>query len=372
MLIGLVNSVFSVCTFAVNRQDIEAYRSILSNILRIVIIFLLFYFFIPKLYFLGISSVVSAIYLALANYYLTRKFLPEMKLSIKDFNRMAIKEITSSGVWNSINSLSVVLMTQLDLFLANIYTSPKDMGLFSLSKVVPNFMELLIGVVTTVFVPKLVILFGRNDKNGLLREIRFSMKILSIVVVIPICLLFVFGDIFMQIWVPGQNIELLHKLSNMALFRIFAYGIVATIYPVYTVVNKLKIPALVWLVVGIIEVITIIFVFKHTSLGIFSIPIVSMSTAFLRNFLFTPYYAAKCLDIKKNTFFINLLKNILITVFLLGILYLIRPLVCAYIQSFLPFMVFCILMGFSWASSWFYFYSTSNKNDLYIVRYQKK
>jgi len=131
----------------------------------------------------------------------------------------------------------------------------------------------------------------------------------------------------------------------MALFRIFAYGIVATIYPIYSVVNKLKTPALVWLVCGILEVITIILLFKYAHFGIFTIPIVSMSTALLRNFIFTPLYAALCLDVKKSFFYINLLKNVVCALILTAVLYAIKSYISPYINSWFSFVPFCIVTG---------------------------
>lgn len=76
-----------------------------------------------------------------------------------------------------------------------------------------------------------------------------------------------------------------------------------TIYNVYTVTNKLKVPALVWLVIGVINVLLVIVLLKFTSLGIWTIPVVSFVMVLALNLTFTPIYAAHCLNVPWTTFY---------------------------------------------------------------------
>lgn len=310
MLIGLIFSVFNVCTFAVNRQDIAALRTIVSNVLRVAVIFLLFYFFIPRLYYLGVSSIVSSIYLAIANFGLTKRLLPQVQLDIRLFDAKAVKEILSSGIWNSINQLSIVLLTQLDLFLVNIFLNAHAMGEFSLTKIVPNFIQMLVGVAVSVFVPTFVILFGKGQRKELLKEIFFSIKIVGTIVVIPISFFIVYGDAFFALWVPSEDTELLHQLSNLALIPMLVTGSINTLFNVYTVTNQLKTPAIVWIVVGTLNTLLVLIAFKTTHWGIFVTPVIGLITGLLRNLIFTPIYAARCLNLKWSTFYRSIWKAI--------------------------------------------------------------
>lgn len=324
MLIGLVFSVFSVCTFAVNRQDIAALRSVISNVLRVAVIFALFYFFIPKLYYLGVSSIVSSAYLAVANFGLTRRLLPQMQINLRLFDKQAIKEILSSGVWNTVNQLSIVLLTQLDLMLVNIFLNAQAMGEFSLTKIVPNFIQMLVGVVVSVFVPSFVILYGKRKNEELLKEIFFSIKLVGLFAVIPISFLIVYGDSFFRLWVPNEDTELLHKLSNLALIPMLVTGSINTLFNIYSVTNKLKTPALVWVAVGIINTLLVLLVFKTTDWGLFVIPIVGLTTGLLRNLIFTPVYAARCLNLKWNTFYLSISKALFGGIVVMSLCYFIK------------------------------------------------
>lgn len=98
-------------------------------------------------------------------------------------------------------------------------------------------------------------------------------------------------------------------LSFLTILPMIVTGSMNTIFNVYTVTNKLKIPAMVLLGTGIINVGIIILLLKHTTLGIFAIPLVSAVVGILRNMVFTPLYAAKCLKVKWTTFYKAILRG---------------------------------------------------------------
>ncbi|EEI93392.1 hypothetical protein HMPREF0765_1001, partial [Sphingobacterium spiritivorum ATCC 33300] len=97
-IITVSSSVFSVAAFALNRLDKLAIQSIIVNILKLVIIITLFCFFTPKIYFLGLITVISSLYFFYANYKVTRRLLPEVYLSISVFSRSALMLLVGAGI----------------------------------------------------------------------------------------------------------------------------------------------------------------------------------------------------------------------------------------------------------------------------------
>ena len=122
-------------------------------------------------------------------------------------------ELFSSGIWNSFNQLSVILLTGLDLLLANLFLGAAKAGEYSIAQTVPLFVGSLIGMLVGVFVPPLAAHYAKNDINGLVREINFSGKVLGVLISVPISGFIVFGDDFYRLWVPGEDASYLHLLS---------------------------------------------------------------------------------------------------------------------------------------------------------------
>ena len=57
-LIGLITSTYNVITFATNRLDLSAIRTIQSNILKVIILVALFSIFTPNVWYLGLAALI--------------------------------------------------------------------------------------------------------------------------------------------------------------------------------------------------------------------------------------------------------------------------------------------------------------------------
>lgn len=321
--LSLVLSVFGCVYFIRNRLDLSAKRNIEGNLIRALVLIGLFTVLQPKIYYVTATMLIVYVYLCVTNVHYTRKLLPELRLNRRMFQWKAVKELLGSGVWNSVNELSVVLLTTLDLLLMNMFVGAQAAGEYSLVKILPTFIQSIVGVMVSVFIPQFTIYYAKRQHEKLMDSIMFSVKVMGAVLTIPIGYLIVFGADFYRVWVPGQNAELLQGLSVLTLIPMVVTGSVNTIFNVYTVTNKLKVPALVWVVLGVINVLLVIGLLKFTSLGIWTIPIVSLIMGLARNLTFTPMYAAHCLSVPWYTFYKSIARGCLCvcSVMAIGVLY---------------------------------------------------
>ncbi len=303
MEISLVLSVFGNVFYIKNRLELSAKRNIEGNILRAVILVVLFAVFKPRIWFVTGTMMIVTTYLACANIYYTRKLLPEFRVDRTKFSGAAVKTLLSSGVWNSVNQLSTVLLTTLDIYLVNLFISAQASGEYSIVKTVPNFIQSLVSVLVGVFIPQFTIYYARKQKKELLDSIDFSIKVMGYLMMLPIGFLMVFGVDFFRIWVPSQDAQLLQGMSILTLAPMVVTCSINTIFNVYTVTNKLKVPALTWIAFGFAYVFTVILLMKFTGMGIWSVPVASMVWGLIRNLTFTPMYAAHCLDLPWHTFY---------------------------------------------------------------------
>lgn len=302
-IIGIATSVYSVATFARNKLQQSSIRNIFVNLIRVLTLFFLFYFFRPSISYFGIASLFVAVIIFISDKKFTKQLLPEITINRAHFRVDAIKELLKSGVWNSINQLSLIILTNLDLLICNVLLGTSETGDYALVKTIPLFIQSFVGMLVGVFVPEFIILFAQNKKQELLNSINRSINIMSLIMTIPLGFLLVYGLDFFRLWLPGENAHKLFLLSNLTIIPLIITTSINTIFNVYTVTNRLKTPALVLLTTGIFNTVIIIALLKTTSIGIIAIPLVSLIVGVLRNLLFTPLYAAKCLEVKWNTFY---------------------------------------------------------------------
>jgi O-antigen/teichoic acid export membrane protein len=343
-LISILASVYGVATFARNRLELSSMRNAESNVIRAVLLVVLFYFFKPSITYIGFVNLAVAIFLIVMNMKYTRLLLPEISIGRKYFSFSAIKELISSGIWNSLNQLSNVLMSGLDLLIANLFLGAAASGEFAIAKTVPMFFQSFIAVLVGVFVPELMILYAQGKKSEFRVSLNRSMKFMQILLSIPFGFLIVFGDTFFNLWVPGQNSFLLHQMIILIIAPLVVTTSIETVFHVYTVANKLKIPALALFVTGVINISLMLVLVKYTKLGIIAIPLVGLITGIIKHTTFTPIYAARILNDKWTTFYRSILQGVLDFGAVAIIAYLIKRIINP--ESWTTFIISFILCAF--------------------------
>ncbi|MGL4853596.1 MAG: oligosaccharide flippase family protein [Phocaeicola sp.] len=175
-----------------------------------------------------------------------RLLTPELELNLsKHFSWSALKELVGSGIWNSFNQLSILLMTQLDLLITNLFVGAAATGQFSLAKTLPGIIQSFVSVIAGTFAPQLTIYYAQNRIDLIIQEINKSIRLLGLLISLPLGFLLVYGQAFFQLWVPTQDAAFLQALSVLSLIPIILTGSINTIYGVYSMTNKLRTPALV-------------------------------------------------------------------------------------------------------------------------------
>lgn len=323
-IITVAGSVFNVATVAKNRIDLRSYQDIIQSGLKASLFLILFSLFTPSIFYVGIVSLSVAIIGIIISIYLTKRLLPKISISLSYFRIKAIKELLSSGVWVSFNQLSVLLLTGLDLLLANIFFGAAKAGEYSIAQTVPIFLVFLISMLVGVFVPPLAAHYAKNDINGLVSEIHFSGKVLSILISVPIAGFIAFGDEFYRLWVPGENADYLHVISIIMMGPYLINGSINILFNVNTIVNKVKIPSIVVFITGLLNVALVLILIKFTNLGLLAIPISSSTISVIRNLIFTPIYPANYLGLKWNTFYPLIARNLLATFILVALFIFIK------------------------------------------------
>ena len=342
-LISLVLGTFNLATFVVNRLDLSSIRDIQANIMKVVILIISFSFFIPRVWYIGLASIICTIFLGIYNIYYKYKLLPELHVKLKYFDLYAIKELFISGIWNVVIKLGQILSDGLDLLITNIFIGAGSMGILSIAKTVPMAIGNLLGTVSGVFNPQLTYHFAKEDKKSLVTELSKSMKMSGLFTNIPLVFLCIFGFSFYSLWVPTENTELIQFASILTVYGSLFSGVINPLFNVFTITNKLKVHSIVILLNGFINTLLVFILLKTTNLGILAVAGISSTTCTIRNLTYTVLYASHCLEIKKTTFYPIIGRYILSTFVMLVIFSQISR--AFFIQNWLILIIVAFICG---------------------------
>lgn len=313
-VITVAMSVYGVATVVKNRVDLDSKRNVESNIIKLVVFALLTYFFEPRIWYIGLATIVSSVYLILRNVYYTKVLLPNVKLFKSEYiDKVLIKELISSGSWNSVTKIGSIFLSGMDLLLANQFIDSFAMGVLSISKTIPKFVFASITNIASVFNPSILIEYAKEDIDSLVRLINKSIKIMSFLSILVEVIVIVLAREIYVLWLPGQDYDLLYGLSIIAIIGYIALMPFEVLWSIFTAKNKVKISSLYLIVESILVIFAVIMgilFIDNDEVKLYLIAGTSSVFELLRAFVFLPIVSAKMLKINKLTFYIPLCRNL--------------------------------------------------------------
>lgn len=309
--ITTIGTAFSAAAYIKNHLDkVNIYLGI-AYILQAFVIIFMFTFFTPKVWYVGIGLMVTSIVIVYGNFHISHRTTPELKINKKSFSIIHLKLLVVNGFWNSINGLGNILNTGLDLLITNKMLSPLLMGELSIAKTVGSLFSSLYVMVAQPFQPIFLKSYAEGNKKELLKDLKFSMKVSGLLSNLAFAIFISLGLSYYNLWIPGQNISLIYKLTVITILTSVSEGAMYPLYYIYTLTIKNKFPCIVTLLGGGLNVLSMFILIKYTSLGIYS---VAITTAVIMNFInavTNPLYMAKCLNTKLFEFYPTFIRHII-------------------------------------------------------------
>lgn len=294
---------WATCFFLKNKIYLQSIGTILTSILRVALLVLAFAFFDARVFYVGMVASIVTLCNQLWSVHYKKKLVPDLKIKKQSFKMNYLVELISSGIWNSITQLGTLLLSGLDLLIANLFLGPMQMGVLSIVKIIPNTISSLASALSGVFCPALTIEYAKGNFNEILKELKMGMKITTALLTILLSAVIVWGKEFFSLWQPTQDAYMLQILSILCCLSFMVSNSIQVLYNVFSVVNKLKPSALAVLIGGILSTVITYIMLKTTNLGIFAIAATSSVLNVIRHIVFTIPYTAKCLNFKWTTFF---------------------------------------------------------------------
>lgn len=302
-LFNMALSVFGQALYVKNALYLQNLLQFLRYLLNAVILLVVFSHFSPRVFYVSATAMGLTCATLPVLWKFQRKLLPELRFRCSDFSVSAVREMLASGIWNTVNQCGNMLMTGMDLLLCNLFISPAAMGLLSVAKTIPNAIVSLAATLNSNFAPALTIDWAHGDKNKILRQLRSSMRISSVILSICIVTFCAYAAPFYRLWMPMLDAKQLSLLSFLTCMAYIPWAGPQTLYNVFTVTNHLKVNSLAFVGSGVFNIIIVYFCLKYTGLGVIAVAGVSSSLSILRNLLLTAPYTAHLLDLKWNTFY---------------------------------------------------------------------
>lgn len=309
--ISLLSSANEVGAFAAERIDITYKNKIISNLIYIGIAIWLYSSDNSHIYFLGIATLASEVINLFLQYSAKRRLIPVIRFSSKGISLNKIKELFFQGIWVSINNLGNILNNGLDLLICNLMLTETIMGMVSVAKLVSTTGYSLVIAVSDSIKPKLLKLYSDENIDAFVSELKYSMKITGGLFLIVLSVLISCGESALNVWLKYENSSIIYKLLVISVLADIAPGVVRPLYYTYTLKKRMKVPCLITILMGIMNVVSMYVLLKMTSLGGYAVVLTTMIIN-LVHFIDAPLYSSYCLKLKKRTFYPVILRYLVV------------------------------------------------------------
>lgn len=285
-ILGIFGSTYSIFTFVINRLDIKAYIDIICNSVRIIMVIFFFFIKVPKISYLGYITVFISFLTLIIQFFLSRKYLPDLTIKRELFKIRRACEMIKSGIWNSIVKLSQILLDGLDLIISNIFISANAMNIMAFAKTLPSFVGNMIVTIAGVFIPKMLDNYAQKNKKDLFEQSYLYMLYLSIFTSIFIGGLIIYSLDFYKLWLPGENIKLITIITIINIIPYIISSPLNIVFNYFTIYNQVKKQSMAFLISGIANTIIVFVTLENTKFGIYTIAVIPSAISILRNIIY--------------------------------------------------------------------------------------
>ena len=324
MLVNLFTNVLGVAVFSQNRLDLGSIVDIVVGVSRVALYVFLFWAFEPNIAYVGVVALTVAMIQMFMQKYYTKKLLPFMSFDRKYFSKGAVKEIVSSGVWNSVNQIGVVLLSTIGLMMCNRLYGASNAADYSIALTVPNFINGIVSMLSSVFLPGLTIKYARGNKTEVIDHVHIAQNVIGMIDNIPTAIFMAVGVNFFRLWTPTVDPYRLQGLSVLAIGYLLVTSVAWPISNLNTVMNKVKIPAIVMVFTGVLNIVLIYLTYRFTNLGVYAVPLGQLILFILNRALFVGIYSAHCLGEKWYIFYPAIIKNLISASIIFGISHIVN------------------------------------------------
>ena len=309
--INTSGTALQVAAYIKNKLDVIGIARSASYIAEALLLIGCYTFFPAKVFFVGIGMIVATMTITCSNFYVAKKYTPELNIDKSLFSPKAVKKLVVYGVWNSLNSLGNTLNNGLDLIVANVMLSAMAMGQISIVKTVFAIFSGVYQLIAQPFQPIFLKDYAAGNKHELMKNLKLSMKISGLISNLIFAGFFALGLDYFRLWIPSQDSNLMYQLTLLATVTCILEGPIYPLYYIYTLTEKNKIPCLITIAGGILNVIGMYSLIKYTSVGVYSIQITTAVIMLFISGVTNPLYMAHCFGEKLFVFYPIIGRNVL-------------------------------------------------------------
>lgn len=362
-LMNTLRTPFGVSTYYMNRFDLRTFLNATDRIISISLVVLLFSVLTPQIWMVGLGLVLGMAVICVGDFVCWRRLTPSLNISPSFFLCSKLRALTSTGVWVSVDSIGVILFLGIDLMVVNHMFGPESGGRYAAVLQWSMLLRSIATVIAAVFGPKVMHLYAKNEIDSLISYMKSAVKCLGLLIALPIGLISGLSAPLLATWLGPDFVD----LAGLMMVLTIHLGINLAVIPLFRVniaTNRMRIPSLVVLCMGIGNLALAILLAGPVGWGLYGVAAAGAISLSAKNILFTPAYAARVLG-QKYHIFIREIAQVTFCVIIISVLAKVSAMTID-LAGWWRLITFGILLSALYALAAYFFILNKNERQILI------
>ena len=264
---SLISSVFNISQYANNRLDLLNILKCLRVVLKFIGIIIIFELVHIDLVYVGLVNLLTEILVLVVSIaFFIKQTKGEIKISPFLFNKNALFLMLGMTSWTVIHQLGDTTLYQMDVFFINRFFDTSYSGVIGAFITFGSYIIVIISVISNLFGPLILKSYSENKHEYLVKMTLNTSYLMGALSAILVGVLLGFSKQFIFCWLGNDFVEfnswLIIKLCWLPFYA--SAGIYAYVNRAH---NKVRIPALITLIFGFINILGLFLLYKFNPFG---------------------------------------------------------------------------------------------------------
>lgn len=310
-ILTVFSNPLALSTYVTNRIDLRSINEAFQQLIRVGITIGFIVFWGWKLGAVSLGIAISAVSGLLITVFIWRRLTPELRIKKPHINVPLLKEMAGMGGWMLTSQLGALLFLNTELFIVNFLCGADETGKYGALLIIPTTLRSAAQLISNSLTPPMMDRYAKGDIEGVIRYVCRVSRLMGLLMALPLGLVCGFSVPLLKIWLSPEFVNI-----SIVLVILTAHLCVnLTVMPIFTpqiMLKKVKIPGIITLVMGIINVILAVILGQpKLGFGLIGIALAGAIVLTLKNAIFMPLYGAHILKRNKMLFFPSLYVGVI-------------------------------------------------------------
>ncbi len=315
--LSLVSSVLNINLYANNRLDYLNVVNIVRSVSKFGFVLLLFTFLDNDITYVGAANILTEVVVLFLSLYAFRKISgKEIKINVKHFDKVILLSMLGMTTWVMVIQIGDTGLYRIDNVIVNIFWSTTETGIVGAYSELGTYIMVGLSVFSSIFGPLILMAYSKGKHEEVVQMAVDRSLLVGVIAAVIAGVAIGFSSQISRVWL-GEGFETFHVWLVLKLVLIPFYTSSGVFSFIYRAWNRMKVPALISLVLGGINLLIAVLVAKFMSPGYTAIVIilaVGSLLGIMQSYVLNGWYVSKIYPAMRRPVFKNFMLIALILV----------------------------------------------------------